>query len=107
MKVFLGSGNNYVGVDPKAPDVFYPMKPDKGSYQAVELTPIGDGVFVAEMIAAKRSLSFTPTGLELRPAGTRGGYELLRATVQPEGAALLYRIENMKLVGPVLLIEEA
>jgi hypothetical protein len=108
MRVYLKHGGKYIGADPAKPNAVYSDRVAGGGWEAVELTPQGDGgLFDARLVAADRQLSLQPDGrLETRPAGTFDAYELFRATEQPEGLAILYREQDGAVVGVPLSIEE-
>lgn len=122
MRVFLKRLGRYVGVEPSAQRpgelaaeyeqrmraAVYADRDAGAAWEEVELTPLGDGEFGARLVAADRQLSIQPDGsLETREAGTLGAYERLRATSQPEGLNLLYRVADGMPCGVPLVIAEA
>lgn len=118
MRVFLKLNGKYTGISPTpAPghsgDAAYPVYHDRDAgngWEAVELERQPDGRFRATYVEANRVLSIQPDGsLQSREAGTYGGYEQLAATSQPDPDAvnLLYRVDDGKVLGTPLTIDEA
>lgn len=109
MKIFAKLHGRYIGVDPSRPDAVYADRAAGGAWELLELQPRDGGLFLVRFVEADRVLSIQPDGkLETRQAGTDGAYELLRATLQPEGVAILYRVDDAGVVlGVPLTLEEA
>lgn len=107
MNVYARLNGKFVGVDPSSPNRIYADRTAGGAWEEIKLTAHENGRFDALLVAVNKQLSFGPGGLELRPAGAIGEWELPFATTQPEGTNLLYRVQDGSFAGPVLTIEAA
>lgn len=106
MTVYLKQGSRFIGVAPGTTKVYADR--DKGAgWEAIELTDIGDGNFLARFVEADVMLCITPGGhLETRPAGSAGPWETMRCATQPDKTThILYRVDGDNVVASLQIVE--
>lgn len=107
-KVGIRSEGKAIGIDPATGPTFpvYANRDAVSDWEEAELTPHASGQFDVRFITTNRQLTITPDGrLESRPGGSVGAWELLYATQQPDGSALLYRLLPGGVPSRMLTIE--
>lgn len=107
-KVGIRSEGKAIGIDPATGPTFpvYANRDAVGDWEEAQLTSHPNGQFDVLFLATNRQLTITPDGrLESRPGGSVGGWELLYATQQPDGSALLYRLLPGNVPSRMLTIE--